>query len=208
MDGTRLRSTGGVILIAIGIFFLAVNLAGGRPWSMPLGLGVALLFAFLVSDWYGLSVAGCLLAAVGVFGLLQNNGWLIWDRSLTFFLVLGLGFLAIYPVSRRWHLWWPVMPGVVLIWVGAVPLVIAETGWMTLEQWAGLVRWWPLLVVLAGLWLAGRHLLPDGWERPARLAILIVVVAICLFLLTALSASLALEPAQAAPLFSRPPRWR
>lgn len=205
---SRGRYAGGIVLVALGIFFLVANLASARGWGLLLGLGLACLVVYVASDWYGFAVPACLLIAAGVFGWLDSNGWLIWDRNLTLLVVLGLGFLAIYPVGRRWRLWWPVIPALVLVWIGVVPLLLAETGWVTIEQSAGLARWWPILIVLAGLWVALGPVLPAAARRPARLAMLAAVVVACLFLLTGVAASLALEPVQMAPYLRQPNLWR
>ncbi len=63
---------------------------------------------------------------------------------------------------------------------------------------------WPVLIVLAGIWVVARPMLPLAARRPARLAVLAAAVVVCLFLLTGIAASLALEPVQMTP-YLRPP---
>ncbi|MCL4466712.1 MAG: hypothetical protein M1389_11940 [Chloroflexi bacterium] len=208
MDTVRRRSAGGIILIAVGLFFLVANVANAQGWGWLLGLGLALLVASFLGDWYGLVVAGCMLTALGLSGLIDRSHWLVLDRGPVFLVVLGLGFIAIYPLGRRWHLWWPLIPGVVLLWIGAVPPIIAQLGWLTIQQWAALTYWWPVLLVVVGLWVILRPVLPARSERVARVAMVALVAIICLFLLTGLAASLALEPAQATYYWGFPRRWR
>lgn len=194
---TRRHSTGGIILIALGVFFLAITLTDSRSWGFMLGLGLAFLIGYLWSNGYGWLVSGAILTAVGAFGLLDHNRWLLgqqaagFDRGLTFIFILGLGFTLTYILGRRWHLWWPLIPGLGLLWLSIAPGLFVYTGWWTLEEWSMLARLWPLLLMVAGAWVALRSIVPARYQQAARIAAVVVTVALCLLVATGIAAAMA-----------------
>ncbi len=74
---------------------------------------------------------------------------------------LGLGFLSIYMIDARWrHMpagWWPLIPGGVIAVIGLL-VAAGEFGLL-----ASTGRWWPVVLMLLGLYLLLRR--PTGRPR-------------------------------------------
>ncbi len=140
----RARLIPGLILIALGLFFLLVQYFEIGPGLILLMLGLVFLVPYVLTRAYGLLIPGCVLAGIGL-GLLFGRG--LPDRNdITVLIGLGFGFIAIYViqliVAGRSH-WWPLVPGGILVLVG-----IAES----VPQVQTLVeKGWPLALILAGL---------------------------------------------------------
>lgn len=137
-----------VLLIVVGAVLLAVNapIQGGKAVVALIGSGFLLGYALTRS--YGLLVPGGIMTGLGL-GILAEG---VWAPRGSVLIGLGAGFLAISVVERLAHpsgrtAWWPVIPGGVLLLVGALQAA-GETGLLAL-----LTRWWPAALVAAGLWL-------------------------------------------------------
>lgn len=67
-------------------------------------------------------------------------------------LSLAAGFVALWVVGSLLRLphnhWWPLIPGGILALVGAVELAEADV--------EGVIRWWPLILIAAGVLIVGR----------------------------------------------------
>jgi hypothetical protein len=96
----------------------------------------------------------------------DDGGW--------FFILLGLGFLAVYVIGLRPAAVWPLFPAAALTVFGAMLLGLVNV-W-PLAQFAWLASYWPLILIGVGLWLLVRDRLPLGVRRP--LAVLGVVALI------------------------------
>jgi hypothetical protein len=155
---------GGLILILLGIVFLVQqlypDLIGG--WVFLVGLGVIFLLAYAFSRQYGFLIPGCIFVGLGVpVALLETNTLAEADNGGIVVLGLGLGFVAIWLVDMlvergRPGGWWPLIPGGILTLVGAG--ILAEN----LSYLAAIGKWWPLLLILLGLWI-----IVDRLRRPS-----------------------------------------
>ncbi len=142
----RGRLIPGLILILLGIGFLLKEYFEIGPGLILLFLGVVFLAPYLFTRWYGMLIPGLLLAGLGI-GLLFEHGT---RTDITAPLFLGLGFIAIFMVDfvvTRVVRWWPLVPGVVLTFVGIVDAIPEAQLWLQ--------RGWPVLLIVLGLLLLG-----------------------------------------------------
>jgi hypothetical protein len=150
----------GVVIIGIGVFFLLAQLVPDVGRWIPLFIGLGFLAGFVARREYGFLVAGCIISGVGVGVLLADTVDDQWSGTVVLLSIAG-GFIAIWLVSvllraadRDWPsgpsrdaaqaLWWPLIPGGILALVAMV--VLAEEGFES-----DLLRWWPLLLIAAGV---------------------------------------------------------
>jgi len=147
------RVAAGLALIVIGAALQLVQLRVITGDLTLLALGVALLAGYGFTGHYGLLVSGGILTGLGA-GLVARS----WAGSGAgaVSLGLGLGFLAIYSIEqvggrRRSGNWWPVVPGSILTAFGIL-LTARATGLLALFS-----RWWPLVLVIIGLWMLIRR---------------------------------------------------
>jgi hypothetical protein len=138
------KAVGAVVLIVAGLMLFGLQFAGGYAGPLTL-IVVGALFLVLYAwrfSYVGL-VAGCVLAGLGVGTLLDRA---LDTRADLTLVGLGAGLVAVYAVDLarvHWTHWWPLIPGVVLILVGA--LQDRPHAW----TWIG--RLWPLVLVAAGV---------------------------------------------------------
>ena len=137
---------GGVVLITIGALLLVGQTVGDVGRFIPLGIGVVLLAAFLVTRQYGFLVPAGVLAGVGS-GILLVSEDPTGTRGPLFLVALGLGFVSIWLLGLLFrvpeHHWWPLIPGGILLAVGALTFTGPET--------QRLLQYWPVLLVGAGV---------------------------------------------------------
>lgn len=136
--------------MAIGLLLLVVQLVPDVGRLVPLSVGLAFLALFVFRRNYGLLVAGCIVAGVGVGVALQGAARGDEAGGIVV-LSLGLGFLAIYVVSTLLRMaeshWWPLIPGCILAIIGTILL-----SGLDVEE---ALRWWPAVLVVIGLLLVG-----------------------------------------------------
>ena len=149
----------GVVVVAIGLFFLLAQFVPDAGRWIVLVIGLIFLAAFLIKREYGFLIPGCIVSGVGVGIVLEGLVDDPWSGAVVLFSIAG-GFLAIWVVSvlirsvdKGWPrgdaadakdaLWWPLIPGGILAIIGFVVLADGLD--------SDLLRWWPLLVVGAGL---------------------------------------------------------
>jgi hypothetical protein len=155
--------TGGLILILLGAWFLAVQFIPGLSvWadgSWPLwiiGLGaVFLLVSVLNGNLRGLSIPAFIIGGIGGLLYYQNatGDWASWAYVWTFipgFVGLGLMFFSLQ--SRQTGAF---KSGATLLFLSAMFFFIFGS---FLGAPKTIVRYWPLLLVVAGLWSLGRAL--------------------------------------------------
>jgi hypothetical protein len=115
---------GAAILILIGIVALIGNLGGSQHVyeAIPLALGVAFAIAYVMTRQYGFLVPAGILSGVGA-GLLLSSLLNLNDAGTLVVVGGGLGFLAIFAVdmlvANTSLRWWPLIPGGVMLVVGA-----------------------------------------------------------------------------------------
>ncbi len=154
-------------LITIGVVFLFSNFvpAAGRGGLVILGLGAAFLVGRITTDRYGYAVPAGILIAIGTYVSLhdmqgprfvQGGGW--------FFVLLSLGFGLVYVIGLRPSAVWPLFPATVLLGLAMVLFGIGSLGVLASMSW--IVAYWPVALVLLGLWLLFRDELPLPLRRP------------------------------------------
>jgi hypothetical protein len=154
-------------LITLGVVFLLGNLVPerGRGGLVVLGLGVAFLIGRVTTGRYGYAVPAGILLAVGTYISLQDLQTFQAVRGGgPFFVLLGLGFALVYLIGLRPGAVWPLFPAGVLIGLGLVLFGAASFGALASLSW--IVAYWPVALVLLGLWLLFRDHLPLAARRP------------------------------------------
>lgn len=149
------RSVAGIILIALGVLFLlgqSLQIGGEAVVAL---IGAAFLVAYALTRQYGFLVPGGIMTGLGI-GIIYEDR--LDAGGAAVLLGLGGGFLLIYVVSalrgRAPGDWWPLIPGGILTIIGLM-LAANATGAL-----AVIGRWWPAVLVIAGLFIILR--------RPAR----------------------------------------
>jgi len=130
----RGRSLAGALLVAIGVALLIINLTGvGRVAVVLLG-GLAFLATHLATRSYGFLVPGGILTGFGAALVAEDLG-IVTDVGV---IGLGVGFLLIPLVQvvtgaeREGGWWWPVVPGGILVTLGAVEFVQGDAAGLIL----------------------------------------------------------------------------
>jgi hypothetical protein len=158
-------------LITLGVVFLLSQLVPdrGRGALIVLGLGAAFAIGRLFTGRYGYAVPAGILMALGVYILLQEfNVFAIQSHGISsgglFFVLLGLGFAAIYVIGLRPAAIWPLFPAVILVGLGLVLLGAASLGPLASLSW--ITSYWPVALVLLGAWLLFREVIPAPARKP------------------------------------------
>lgn len=151
----RNKSAVGVALILIGILF-ALKQAGLIEVTWPLIL-MAIGFISLAGAWLtrrtDVVSPGIFLLLLGLIFLADGKQWIDGGGAQNWpLVVVALGFSFIGSASvdenRRKH-WYP---GLILVGSG-VFLLIVEYGWITWGVLNEVLAWWPVLPIIAGIWL-------------------------------------------------------
>lgn len=142
----------GLALVFTGGALLAVFQFGMSAAIAPALVGAALLGAFAVTRGYGYLVPGGLLTGLGI-GLLVET---MQGPGGAIAIGLGAGFLFVSVLDHlaaggRSGRWWPLVPGALLLVIGAAQYAQSR-GMLTAVE-----RWWPALLVVAGLWMLYRR---------------------------------------------------
>jgi hypothetical protein len=150
----------GLVIVGIGVFFLLAQFIPDIGRWIPFFIGLVFLAAFIPKREYGFLIPGCIVSGVGVGVVLAGALEDPWPGAAMLFSIAG-GFIAIWVVTvlirrvdKSWprnergeviegH-WWPLIPGGILALIGLV--VLAEEGFE-----GDLLRWWPLLIIGAGV---------------------------------------------------------
>jgi hypothetical protein len=148
---------GATLLIVIGLCALVANLWGSKYVyeSIPLAIGVAFLVAYALTRQYGFLVPGAILFGVGA-GLLASSLLNASDGGPYVVIGGGIGFLLIFCVdmlvSGNTNCWWPVIPGGLMVLVGAGTAGENQGFIRQLEVWS------PILLVALGVFILVAHL--------------------------------------------------
>lgn len=149
----RERTVPGALLIAIGLFLLVVQQFDFGGEVVVALIGAAFLVAYALTRQYALLVPGGIMTGLGIGVIVEVRGPGGGSAAV---LGLGLGFVAIYVIDRlirneAWEgNWWPLIPGSILTLIGLS--LLSQTRWV----WAFIGKWWPLALVLIGLWILTR----------------------------------------------------
>jgi hypothetical protein len=140
-----------IALIVLGalLLFSPFDLGDIFGSAIVLIIGLAFVYAYSQSRNFGFLVPGAILTGLGagivVETMSTTSGWVP--------LGLGLGFCAIWFLHRA-H-WWALIPGGIIALAGLQDIA-SSNGFMR-EIWPNWGwnsgTWWPLLLVLAGIWL-------------------------------------------------------
>lgn len=163
-----------MVIVGIGAFLLLAQLVPDIERWIPLLIGLIFLAAFIPKREYGFLIPGCIISGVGVGIVLAGVVDDRWSGSVILLSIAG-GFIAIWLVSmllraadKDWPrgasrdaaqaLWWPLIPGGILALIGVV--VLTEEGFES-----DLLRWWPLLIIGAGIAILVSALSRRGDDR-------------------------------------------
>ncbi len=158
-------------LITLGVVFLLGNLVPerGRGSLVVLGIGAAFLIGRVTTGRYGYAVPAGILLAVGTYlGLQDVQTFQPMRGGGLFFVLLGLGFGLVYLIGMRPTAVWPLFPASVLIGLGLLLFGVASFGALASMSW--IVSYWPVVLVLLGMWLLFRDSLPTAARRPIATA--------------------------------------
>lgn len=140
----------------------AVNLAGTRPAALLFG-GLALAFTHIyllnrTEHWWAIMPGGFMWVLSLVIFL---SAWLESLNILGALLFMGMGlvFGLVYLLGDRYRQWWAVLPGTILVAFGLFVLFAANVGP------TAFARWWPVLLILSGLWIGWRGARPPARDR-------------------------------------------
>jgi hypothetical protein len=145
-------------LLALAAMVLVSVLApGAGRWVAALLLwGMAAAFGHIyvrarVERWWAL-LPGGFLAVLGI--VIAVSGRVASLELLGSLLFVGVGavFFLVYALGGQARQWWALIPGSILLLFGLFVLTLDREGR------PGLVRWWPVVAIAAGLLLALRSL--------------------------------------------------
>ncbi len=150
----RGRILAGIILILLGLLIIFLKFSTfHHPNSFLLLIGGLFLAAYFYNKSYGLLIPGCLLLGIalssggmGYYHTFNNSS--SWG--------LGFGFFAIFLIDLLYQgktHWWPLIPGTILVITG----IRKSSFWM--------VKFWPVLIILLGLYIIFKSLLPKQEEH-------------------------------------------
>ena len=146
----------GALLVVVGAGLLVTTYLGAEGELIVALIGMCFLVAYGFTGRYGLLVPGAIVTGLGLGIALQAPE----TRGFAPVLGLGLGFVAIYIVDRiatgSGTRWWPLVPGAVLVAVGAAD---ARQAGGTIGE---IARWWPLILVAAGALLLVQRRGPEA----------------------------------------------
>jgi hypothetical protein len=127
---------------------IAAQLFGG----LALAFG-SIYLAGRAERWWAILPGGFMLVLAFVVGV---SSWVTSTEILAAVLFVGLGlvFFLLYLLDQRRRQWWALIPGSVLLVFGLLAFSTGRA--VETETQAGLVRWWPLLLILVGLLLGLR----------------------------------------------------
>lgn len=136
----------GIVLIVAGAFFLLVNIFPrqvGPSFLLLVGLAFLVTY-FLAGRNVGFLIPGGIVAGLGLAVLLSQS-FPGRESGGIVLLCLGLGFITIWLFERAHG--WSLIPGGILVVIGAFVLS------SELVQIGDVGRWWPVILILVGLWV-------------------------------------------------------
>lgn len=151
----RRQRVAGLVLVVAGVALLAVFRLDMATAIAPALTGAVLLIVYVATRVYGFLVPGSVLTGLGI-GVMVDT---MVETAGFLPLGLGAGFLFVALLDRlagggRPGGWWPLVPGGLLVLVGAAQLLEAA------GMLAVAATWWPAALIVGGLWRIVRH-----WRR-------------------------------------------
>lgn len=167
-----------ILLIGLGVVLLAGNFLTLGGGALFIGLGVVFLAARIVWNNYRLAVPAGILLGFGGFVALTEADWLPTSPDSAaggwFFLMLALGFAAVYLIGARPSLIWPFFPAAALATLGL--LLLGQENLQPFERFADYAKFWPVALIAVGGYLLGREYLPREIRKPLALTGTIALV--------------------------------
>ena len=147
------RAVIGILLILLGVFFLLKPHVEWTGSVFLMGLGALFVLGYLFFGSYGLLVPGGILLGLGG-GILMREQLHEPAGRVIFFVLFGAGFILIYIVDRfkRATPVWPLIPGGILIGIGAY-MQVERLGWLPADLGHYLKILWPAVLILLGIYL-------------------------------------------------------
>jgi len=154
--------TGGLILILLGAWFLAVqfvpqlNMWAKGNWTLSIiGLGVIFLLVSVLTKAHGFSIPAFIVGGIGGILYYQNvtADWDSWAYVWTLipgFVGLGLLFFSLQTRQKD-----SARSGLVLLIISAVFFFVFGS---FLGAPKAIIRYWPILLIFIGLWSMLRSL--------------------------------------------------
>ena len=164
--------TGGLILILLGAWFLAVQFvpqleawAKGQ-WSLSIiGVGVVFLLASILTNTAGLSIPAFIIGGIG--GLLYyqhiTGDWNSWAYAWTLipgFVGLGLLFFSLQTRDKSTR-----NAGFIMLFLSMVLFAVFGS---FLGAPKGIIQYWPVILVIAGLWSMSNALFGNRNAEPRK----------------------------------------
>ncbi len=154
--------TGGLILILLGAWFLAIQFVpqmkawAEGSWALSIiGIAAIFLVVSILNNIPGLSIPAFIIGGIG--GLLYyqsvTGDWESWAYAWTFipgFVGLGLLFFSLQTRDKG-----TMQAGFILLFISSVLFFVFGSFLGASEQ---LIQYWPLLLILAGAWSMLRSL--------------------------------------------------
>ena len=148
--------TGGLILILLGAWFLAIQFVpqmkawAEGSWALSIiGIAAIFLVVSILNNIPGLSIPAFIIG--GIVGLLYyqsvTGDWESWAYAWTFipgFVGLGLLFFSLQARDKG-----TMQAGFILLFISSVLFFVFGSFLGASEQ---LIQYWPLLLILAGAW--------------------------------------------------------
>lgn len=155
------RSTAGIVLVVLGLVFLAAQWFDFSGAAVLGALSVFFVVMYATTRRYGFVIPGMILGGLAVGVGLQEYGY---DPNGGFVVLgLGAGFIAIYLINvfvQAPASWWPLVPGGVLSVVGATQLAEGTAAADTIA------RLWPVGLIAADvIVLIATFMRPDPSRR-------------------------------------------
>jgi hypothetical protein len=152
---------GGVLLILLGLAFLAGQLLPGmwswiNDFSWPLivvGVGIFLLIIGILANAPGMAVPACIVGGIGLLLFWQNRtgNWGSWAYAWA--LIPGFAGVGTVLMGAWEGKWSTVRDGLWLMLISAIMFVIfgALLGGLFGSGWGLLSKWWPVALILMGV---------------------------------------------------------
>lgn len=162
----RSRIAGGILMILIGGWFLAVQYVPGLKAWIPVEFtwpyfivftGLAMLLLGLIFGAPGMAVPGCIVAGLGLILNYQftTGDWLSWSYAWALIPgFVGVGTFISELLEGRWRQ--GLMAGMRLVVISLILFVVFGSIFGNL---AALSPLWPVLLIAAGLYLVARSFL-------------------------------------------------
>jgi hypothetical protein len=163
-----------LILIGLGLFFLIANFVPISGGWLLFALGIIFLVARVVTGRYGFAVPAGVLLGIGTFVALAEAGVLL-NGGGWFFILLGLGFLAVYAIGAIWSQVWPLYPAAALAAFGVLLLGVIDVRPLARLAWLW-TSWGPIVLIAIGLWILLSGRVPAAYRRPLAAGGIIALV--------------------------------